>query len=76
MKTYHWIWYALLVLVFMMGFIIRVSDLFDAPLDFHATRQLHSALIARGMYYQGLDSAPEWKTARALQRRSGADVAA
>jgi len=61
MKTYHWIWYALLILVFMMGFIIRVSDLFDAPLDFHATRQLHSALIARGMYYQHLESAPEWK---------------
>jgi len=61
MKTYHWIWYALLVLVFMMGLIIRVSDLFDAPLDFHATRQLHSALIARGMYYQHLESAPEWK---------------
>jgi len=61
MKTYHWVWYALLILVFMMGFIIRVSDLFDAPLDFHATRQLHSALIARGMYYQSLDSAPEWQ---------------
>jgi 4-amino-4-deoxy-L-arabinose transferase-like glycosyltransferase len=68
MKTYHWIWYALLVLVFMMGFIIRVSDLFDAPLDFHATRQLHSALIARGMYYQGLDSAPEWKQAMAYNQ--------
>lgn len=61
MKTYHWVWYALLILVFMMGFIIRVSDLFDAPLDFHATRQLHSALIARGMYYQNLESAPDWK---------------
>jgi len=61
MKTYHWVWYALLILVFMMGLIIRVSDLFDAPLDFHATRQLHSALIARGMYYQHLDTVPEWK---------------
>jgi len=61
MKTYHWVWYALLILVFMMGLIIRILDLFDAPLDFHATRQLHSALIARGMYYQHLDTVPEWK---------------
>ena len=61
MKNYHWLWYALLILVFMTGLIIRVSDLFDAPLDFHPTRQLHSALIARGMYYQTLDDAPDWK---------------
>ena len=45
----------------MIGLIIRVSDLFDAPLDFHPTRQLHSALIARGMYFQTLDDAPDWK---------------
>jgi len=45
----------------MVGLIIRVSDLFDAPLDFHPTRQLHSALIARGMYYQTLENAPEWQ---------------
>jgi len=61
MKNNHWLWYALLILVFMVGLIIRVSDLFDAPLDFHPTRQLHSALIARGMYFQTLDDAPEWK---------------
>jgi len=61
MKNSHWLWYALLILVFMIGLIIRVSDLFDAPLDFHPTRQLHSALIARGMYYQTLDDVPEWK---------------
>lgn len=61
MKNYSWLWYALLILVFMIGFIIRMSDLFDAPLDFHPTRQLHSALIARGMYYQTLEDVPEWK---------------
>ena len=68
MKTYHWVWYALLILVFMMGFVIRVSDLFDAPLDFHATRQLHSALIARGMYYQNLESAQEWEREMAVKQ--------
>jgi hypothetical protein len=60
-KNNHWLWYALLILVFMTGLIIRISDLFDAPLDFHPTRQLHSALIARGIYYQTQDDFPEWK---------------
>lgn len=60
-KNSHWLWLALLILVFMVGFIIRMSDLFDAPLDFHPTRQLHSALIARGMYYQAQEDFPEWK---------------
>ncbi len=31
---------------------IRVDDITDLPLDFHSTRQLRSALIARGMYLQ------------------------
>jgi len=61
MKNSHWLWYALLILVFMIGLVIRVSDIFDAPLDFHPTRQLHSALIARGMYFQTQDDAPDWK---------------
>jgi hypothetical protein len=45
-----------------------MSDLFDAPLDFHPTRQLHSALIARGMYYQTLQDAPEWKRGMAYKQ--------
>jgi hypothetical protein len=61
MKNSHWLWYALLIIVFMIGLIIRMSDLFDAPLEFHPTRQLHSALIARGMYFQTLKNAPDWK---------------
>ncbi len=41
---------ALLLLV--IGFGVRMYDLTDQPLDFHPTRQLRSAIIARGMYYQ------------------------
>ncbi len=41
-----------LVALFALGLGLRVLDLTDPPLDFHATRQLHAAIIARGMYYQ------------------------
>jgi hypothetical protein len=43
--------YAVLVLILLFGFGIRLYDLKDAPLDFHPTRQLRSAIIARGLYY-------------------------
>ena len=36
----------------LLGFLLRMVDLTDPPLDFHADRQLRSAVIARGMYYQ------------------------
>jgi len=57
-KITYWAAFALLV---GLGLLIRFYDLNDAPLDFNATRQLHSALIARGMYYQDLQSAPQWQ---------------
>ncbi len=56
-----------LAAIFILGFGIRLYDLTDPPLDFHATRQLFSALIARGMYYRGLDSAPEWQRTQAIE---------
>ena len=43
---------ALLVVIFAIGLGIRLYDLKDLPLDFHAVRQLRSALIARSVYYQ------------------------
>jgi hypothetical protein len=51
--------YAVLAIIalFTLGLGLRVLDLTDPPLDFHATRQLHAAIIARGMYYQMLPSA-------------------
>ena len=36
--------------------VLRLYDLTDQPLEFHPTRQLRGALIARGMYYQMLPS--------------------
>ena len=42
-----------LVLLFLAGLGIRLYDLTDPPLDFHPARQLRSAIMARGIYYQG-----------------------
>jgi len=53
--------------VFLLGIGIRLYDLTDPPLDFHSTRQLWSAIISRGMYYQGLDEAPEWQKDTAFE---------
>jgi len=55
-------WYfVLLGVILLCGMGTRLYDLTDPPLDFASTRQLRSALIARGMYYPYLDDAPEWK---------------
>ena len=53
----YWVW-LMLALVFFFGLVGRFYDFDDPPLDFHPTRQLHSMLIARGMYYEGLEDAP------------------
>ena len=70
-KTWHglrWIWLGLILLAFLLGLAIRLYDLRDLPLDFHSTRQLHSALIARGMYYEQLEEVPEWMRERAVNQ--------
>ena len=63
-KPVLWI---LLFIVFGLGLGIRLYDLFDPPLDFHATRQLHSAIKARGYYYQWATDKPEWQRQIALE---------
>ncbi len=39
-----------------LGLGVRLVDVTDQPLDFHPTRQLRGAIIARGMYYQLLNN--------------------
>lgn len=46
---------ALVLLALGLG--LRLFDLTDQPLDFHPTRQLRGAIIARGIYYEKLPSA-------------------
>lgn len=57
-----------LVLLFLAALAIRLYDLTDLPLDFHPTRQLFSALKARGMYYLSLTGIPHWMRAEANQQ--------
>jgi hypothetical protein len=45
-----------LILLFA-GLALRLYDLTDQPIDFHPTRQLRGAIVARGMYYEMLPSA-------------------
>jgi len=57
-----------LLLLFGLGLGIRLFDLTDLPLDFHPTRQLLSALKARGMYFQTAPNIPDWQRQMALQQ--------
>jgi len=58
----------LLIIIFIFGLATRLYDLGDVPLDFHPTRQLHSIIIARGMYYEKLETAPDWKRTYAVDK--------
>lgn len=40
-----------LILLLALGAVLRLIDLTDPPLDFHATRQLRNSLVARAIYY-------------------------
>lgn len=42
----------LLLMILAAGFAVRIYDLKDPPLDFHATRQLRSAILSRAFFYQ------------------------
>ena len=58
----------LVLLLFAAGLALRLYDLDDPPLDFHPVRQIHSALIARGMYQQSRAELPDWQRAMAVQQ--------
>lgn len=47
------------LILLLLGLALRFYDLTDQPIDFHPTRQLRSAIIARGMYYDLLPSADQ-----------------
>lgn len=57
-----------LVVLFSLGIGIRLYNLTNLPLDFHPTRQLLSALKARGMYYQANPGLPDWQRKMAIQQ--------
>ncbi len=61
-------WLTALLLILILGAAIRLFDLTDPPLDFHPTRQILSALKARGMYYETLTDVPAEQKAFAVQQ--------
>lgn len=65
-----WVWIALVVLV-LGGLGVRFIDLTDEPLDFHPVRQLRSAMIARGLYFQNRDDVPAWQQEMAMRQATG-----
>jgi 4-amino-4-deoxy-L-arabinose transferase-like glycosyltransferase len=64
-------WRAVLVCLLVLGGLLRLLDLTDPPLDFHSTRQLRNALVARAIYYDHLPNAvPEQRALADSFRRS------
>jgi 4-amino-4-deoxy-L-arabinose transferase-like glycosyltransferase len=59
--NHEWIRNLIIILIFIVGLSIRLYDLTDPPLDFHETRQLASALTARGMFHQMDKTSPAEK---------------
>ena len=59
------------VLIFLVGLGVRFFQLSDPPLEFHATRQLRSMFISRGMYFENLASAPAWQRETAVSQYEG-----
>jgi 4-amino-4-deoxy-L-arabinose transferase-like glycosyltransferase len=62
----HLVACGLLTLVFLLGISIRLFKLTNPPLDFFATRQLRSALIARSVFYRLNQDADPSKSANAI----------
>jgi 4-amino-4-deoxy-L-arabinose transferase-like glycosyltransferase len=64
-------WLLILIGLLALGLLLRLNDLTDEPLDFHSTRQLRNALVARGIYYNLLPNPdPELRDLAASFRRS------
>ena len=63
-----------MLILFGLGFAIRMVDLTDPPLDFHPTRQLRSAIIARSMYYRSLPEAEYFQLEAIISQYSGEEI--
>ena len=50
-KNSRWLRIVLVAFFLLIGLGVRLVDLSNPPLDFAATRQLHSLILARGYYY-------------------------
>src|SRR5688572_12762691 len=64
----------LLLALFVAALALRLYHVHEPPLNYHATRQYRSLLIARAYYYdmRGGTSAPQAEIARINRERQGA----
>jgi 4-amino-4-deoxy-L-arabinose transferase-like glycosyltransferase len=49
---HSWVWKTVLAFMLLVGFGTRMVGLTNLPLDFHPTRQLYSAILARSLYFK------------------------
>jgi hypothetical protein len=49
------------ILLFGVALGVRLVGLSEPPLDYHPTRQYHSALLARRLYVDSAPEVPEWR---------------
>jgi 4-amino-4-deoxy-L-arabinose transferase-like glycosyltransferase len=68
----HWR-VAVVAFLFMAAFGMRMLYVNDPPLNFHATRQYRSLIIARAYYFESSASIPEWvkQVAFSSQQKQG-----
>ena len=59
LKNRPWAWKLALAAALLAAFGLRMINLTNPPLDFNPTRQLFSALKARGMYLRAAVNVPE-----------------
>lgn len=62
------LYWLFVVAIFLGAFALRMVDIDDLPLDFHPTRQLFSALKARGMYQQSVPDIQAWQREMAVEQ--------
>jgi len=73
--SHRWTINVIVGFLFLFGLGIRMLDLTDLPLDFNPTRQLFSAVKARGMYYRYASDVPAWQQEMAIEQwEAKADV--
>jgi 4-amino-4-deoxy-L-arabinose transferase-like glycosyltransferase len=73
-RAQRWLTLAALLGLLAFGLAIRLIDLTDQPLDFHPLRQLNSAVISRGMYYEMSPSADPAQRAIAVDLWKGEEI--
>lgn len=57
------------IFLFVAAFGLRLYHINELSLNFHVLRQHHSAIIARGYYFERLDSIPEWRKITAVKNK-------